>query len=440
MIQIASHSTSDPRAEGLTATPLTTCANNLSSLGDEIAALAVHLDAAKYRLLVRLREFDEKEGWAGFRSCAHWLSWRTSLAPGAAREQVRVARALGDLPLLSEEMRVGRVSYSKARALTRVANRENEANLVQFAKHATATQVERLVRGWRQVDRSKEVEEERARHRGRSLTLFPDADGSWVVRGRLDPEVGALLQKAVEAAAEILDARKERVSDANYAPVEEQPALERRWADALGLVAEAALGEGIDQRDPGPREVGSPRLEVESGHRSTRAGRRADRFQVVIHVMPDDLRTPGRGAELSACGGLRAGLDPGTGLPGRLLGDDTRVSAETCRRIACDASLVPMVRGKVASAAVNAPNGVLDVGRRRRTVPPALRRALEARDGGCRFPGCGVSLRWCDAHHVMHWADGGATKLDNLVLLCRSFRSRHDAPSITERSTRRVMR
>ena len=138
MIQLASPPTAPPRPSSPGARPASGPVPELERLGDEIATLAAHLDAAKGRMLDRLREFDEREGWAGFRSCAHWLSWRTSLAPGAAREQVRVARALGALPVIREEMRTGRLSYSKARALTRVATPANEAELVEFARHASA--------------------------------------------------------------------------------------------------------------------------------------------------------------------------------------------------------------------------------------------------------------------------------------------------------------
>ena len=117
-------------------------------LADEIAELAAHLHAATYRLLMLLREYDAREAWGwGFRSCAHWLSWRTGIAPGAAREKVRVARALGSLPRISAAMERGGLSYSKARALTRVATADNESSLLEFAQAATASQVEGLVRG-----------------------------------------------------------------------------------------------------------------------------------------------------------------------------------------------------------------------------------------------------------------------------------------------------
>jgi hypothetical protein len=141
---------------------------------------------------------------------------------------------------------------------------------------------------------------------------------------------------------------------------------EQKRADALGLVAESALAGGLDP------------------------GTRGDRYQVVVHVDAE---------------ALPAGSERGESA----LEDGQHVSAETSRRLACDAAKVVMTHGKDGS--------VLDVGRRTRTVPPALRRALAHRDRGCRFPGCGLKL--CDAHHVEHWADGGATKLDNLVQLCR---------------------
>src|SRR5512143_2444656 len=122
---------------------------DLEQLGEEIAALAVHLHAVTYLLLVRLREFDARDGWGGgFRSCAHWLSWRTGIELGAAREKVRVARALAALPGIADALRRGALSYAKARALTRVATPENEAALLDVAQHGTASQVERVVRAW----------------------------------------------------------------------------------------------------------------------------------------------------------------------------------------------------------------------------------------------------------------------------------------------------
>ena len=337
-------------------------------LGDAIAELASRIQAATYELLVMIREFDEREGWGeGFASCAHWLNWRTGLAMGAAREKVRVARALAELPGLSGAMRRGALSYSKVRALTRIATPETDARLLDFAHSATAAHVERLVRAWRRVDRIDAAvnldDDERRRHACRHLDTWVDEEGMLVVRGRLSPEVGAVVLRALEAAADRLYHESEDKSEVSAS---------QRRADAVGLVAEAALAANLDR------------------------GATGDRYQVVVHIDIDvdaDVLRHNAGTGQSA-------LEDENGI---------HVPAGTSRRIACDTSRVVMRHG---------PDGtVLDVGRKTRTIPPAIRRALVARGRTCRFPGC--SCRHCYAHHVRHWADGGATRLDNLVLLCR---------------------
>ena len=171
-------------------------------LGDRIAELSSRIQAATYELLVLIRQFDERNGWESCTSCAHWLSWRTGLAPGAAREHVRVARALGNLPRLSDAMRRGVVSYSKVRAVTRVATAETEQALLDVAPCGTAAHVEQIVRGWRRVDRIAEQAGDRRRHDARSLRTWVDDDGMVVVRGRLTREVGAVLRRVLEAACD----------------------------------------------------------------------------------------------------------------------------------------------------------------------------------------------------------------------------------------------
>jgi len=166
-------------------------------MGDEIAELAAHLDAATARLLELIREFDARGGWGnGFRSCAEWLTWRIGLAPNAAREHVRVARALAVLPRLSRALARGELSYSKVRALTRVATPETEERLLSVGRGGTAAHVERIVRAWRAVDRKAEARETAERHRARALHVYQDEDGMVVVRGRLEPEAGAVLMQA----------------------------------------------------------------------------------------------------------------------------------------------------------------------------------------------------------------------------------------------------
>ena len=174
-------------------------------LGEAIAELSARLHAATYELLVMLREFDARVGWNnGFLSCAHWLHWRTSIALGACRERVRVAKALAALPLTSATMQRGAVSYAKVRALTRVATAANERRLVDLALAGTAAQVERFVRAWRRVDRAEAGHLANAQHLGRHLSTWVDDDGMVVIRGRLTPEVGAVVQRALEAAADHL--------------------------------------------------------------------------------------------------------------------------------------------------------------------------------------------------------------------------------------------
>ncbi len=408
----------DPAADRSLVPSLPALPDDTESLGDEIARLAAHLHAATYQLLVMIREFDERGGWGGgFLSCAHWLSWRTGIGPGPAREKVRVAKALASLPRISAAMARGEMSYSKVRALTRVASPENEADLLGVARHATAAHVEKLVRAWRYVDRLEEAEDEQRRHQNRFLRLSPDDDGTYVLRGRLDPEVGAVLEKALELASEAL--YQAAAGEGAATNEETEPSFEQRRADALGLLAERAMAKGEFEGQGEEREPG----EGDSMREPSRPLGRADRFQVVLHVEGSVLRhgpTEGdaAGSTDSDAASPVGGDEPGPITGHAVLADSgSRVSAGTSRRLACDAGVVLMTHDEEGR--------VLDVGRKHRTVPPAIRRALDHRDKGCRFPGCGC--RYTDAHHITHWADGGETKLDNLILLCgRHHRAVHE--------------
>jgi hypothetical protein len=350
-------------------------ADALEELGDRIATLAAHVHAATHRLLVLIADFDRRRGWelGGHRSCAHWLAFRTGIDLGAAREKVRTARALVDLPETSAAMSRGELSFSQVRALSRVARPDNELPLLELARGCTIAQLERMVRGRKRGSRKDEAALERERLESRTFSIFPDLDGMYVVRGKLPPELGVLLMRAIEAASDHLY-RAEPVE----APDTEQSAAQRR-ADALALLAERAMAAGFGHSDG-------------AGDEAPVSGSRAERYQVVLHV--DECTLSADGEDITG----RSELD-----------DGTRVSPETSRRLACDAGLVRIRRAHDGS--------VLDVGRKTRTIPPALRRALEARDRGCRFPGCG--RRFTDGHHLRHWADGGETSLSNTVLLCR---------------------
>ena len=402
----------------------------LARLGDRIAELSARIQAATYELLVLIRQFDERGGWDGCVSCAQWLSWRAGLAPGAAREHVRVARALGKLPKLSDAMRRGKISYSKVRAVTRVATPDNEDDLLYVCSAGTAAHVERIARAWRRIDRNVEQVEERRQQASRGLRTWVDEDGMVVVRGRLPPDVGAVLRRALEAAGD--QARRASLRDdggevggevaaagapAN-APVDaEESTFEQRQADAIGVVAEAALAGGLDRGTAGDRyqvvlhvdaEALAERRDVPAGTPGARRRRTSGpcpgaRPTTAASEAPSRAHrraTSGPVPSASPVAARQTVLDEAGGV---------HVSAETARRLACDAATVTMHHG---------PGGeILDVGRRTRNISPALRRALAARDRQCRFPGCGN--RRCDAHHVEHWADGGRTSLDNLVLLCR---------------------
>ena len=585
-------------------------APELELLGNQIAELSARIDAATYDLLCHLHEFDRRYGWEGWRSCAHWLNWRTGLDLGAAREKLRVAAALADLNHVSAAMARGQLSYSKVRALTRVASPATEARLLAVALCATAAQVERLVRAWRRVDRDAQPDAEQVLLASRALTMQVDEDGMVVLRGRLPPEVGALLLRAVQAAMEQVPASAEGG----------EPTIAQRRADALGLVAESALAGGLDPGNPadrfqvtvhvqadalparepaeavprvaaetrevsltlsepvapaapriaaesrevspapseplapaaprvaaetravspassepvapatpriaadtrvvspassgplapaaprvaadtrvvspassGPLAPAAPRVAAETREvsltpseavapvaslvaahsaRERAGGGRADRAAgpgVAAESARSPRGTSGRESRSADTAGWlplceesaprrRDATDPNhqedrsTGIAcraslseqatiatphvsaetfevseaaGKRVAPETDLDAgqavieqagglhigkEAARRVACDAGIVVLRHA--------ADGQVLDVGRRTRTVPSAMRRALLSRDRGqCQFPGC--DSRHCDAHHVEHWADGGETRLQNLVLACR---------------------
>src|SRR6266404_7220839 len=279
------------RPPELTATlqPTAQPTTELDRLGDQIAELSAHLDAATARLLALIREFDDRGGWnTGFRSCAAWLSWRVGLDLGAARERVRVARALGTLPLLAEALGRGELSYAKVRALTRVATPETEARLLGVGRAGTAAHVERIVRGWRYVDRRAEAREAKHRHTTRALHVYQAEDGMVVLRGQLEPEVGALFLQALAAARESLyqRARPRATFNAGAGDVSsETSSVSQQRADALALLAETALHHGLDPGTPG------------------------ERYQVVVHVDAEVLADPAQPGQSVLEGGPRVSYE-----------------------------------------------------------------------------------------------------------------------------------
>ena len=166
----------------------------------ELISLAGQMNAVDYLFIKKLGEFDEHDGWhgEGIRSFAHYLNWKIGMGTVIAREKVRVARALPDLPLIDTAFAKGEVSYSKVRAMTRVATPENEAYLMQIAEYGTAAHIELLVRKFEYCERLEEPDPYEDWKRYKSLQWYQDETGMFVFNGRLPPEEGAVIVKALE--------------------------------------------------------------------------------------------------------------------------------------------------------------------------------------------------------------------------------------------------
>jgi len=302
---------------------------SIDELDRDIFTLAARINSSTYQLLVLVRQFDERAGWLkwGLASCAEWLHWRCDLSMSAAREKVRVAHALKTLPLIATAFADGELSYSKVRALTRVARVDNEDALLLFALQTTASRVE---------ERCRDLER-----------------GMMTITVEIPIETGELLEKALDRARE---------STASQTPELVNESWSAQQADALVTMASAYL----------------------SGNGES-AACTSDNYQVTVHVDRTAL----------------ANNDGRSSLP-----------IESVKRLCCDGDAVVIVE--------NEDGAPLSVGRKTRTVPIAIKRALRARDKGCVFPGC-HHTRFVDAHHIQHWSAGGETSLDNLLLLC----SRH---------------
>ncbi len=344
----------------------------LDRLEAQITELWGHLTAATYRFLMLVAEFDREKAYArhGLANTAQWLNWQCGIGANAAREKVRVARALEQLPEIAYAFAKGEISYSKVRAMTRTGTPANEHVLLHVARHGTAAHVEKLVRKYRWTQRRDAAEESQRQHDQRTVSSFFDVDDEFVLHARLPREIGAVVRKALEVAVEAV---RESTDVSAETPLQIPANV---WhADALRLMAEHFLRSYGEESGVGPA---------------------ADRFQVVVHIDQAILAEQQAAAEV--------------GKPHRCeLEDGPALALDTARRLACDATVVGIVEGKDGDP--------LNIGRKARTIPPALNRALKSRDGGCRYPGCDRK-RHTQGHHIHHWADGGETKLDNIVSLC----------------------
>ena len=396
----------------------------------EITTLAGHLNAANYRFLKLLDEFDQHEGWAGdgIRSLAHWLNFKCGFGHLVAREKVRVARALRELPLIDAAFERGEISYSKVRAMTRVATPENEVELLNIARHGTAAHMERLVRAYRRCREQVAASPcELAIRREERFYCYAEDDETMVFGGRVSVEQGRLLIKALDAMVAELDddaATEDRMETTGQGAANEPGTLGNVSAETIApqadesVSAETSGGES-DAKRPTPIRIRRATALVHiaehylaTGGSGARPLTSSEAYQVFIHVNANDASPDNRINGAHTC-----------------YTDDRRCLApHVVRQLACDAARRTVLE--------NDRGEVLNIGRRSRTVPRHIAHALRIRDGGCRFPGCG-QRRWTDAHHIRHWADGGETSLDNLVTLCRyHHRSLHREEYRIERRAR----
>ncbi|MCU1676401.1 MAG: endonuclease [Frankiales bacterium] len=340
-------------------------------------------------------ELDAREAWGGvgIKSAAHWLGWQCSLTLSTAREHVRAARALRQLPLIRAAFAHATVSFSQVRALTRVATPDNEASLLDIARHSTAAQLERVTSGTRRATAAADTEAAHEAYETRSLTYNYDDDGALILRGRFPAEQGAVVVKALEA---MLD---ELRRDAQRAPAEPHDVSAETSPDtAAAPDVNACAAKSVSAEtafDPSRARLTGPAINADALVRladTVLAGQRAtcadpDTYRVLIHI---DAATI-----LDDAAGEVCAIDDGPTVP-----------AETVRRLLCDTS--------VRAVTELADGTLLDLGRTARFPNRALRRALRHRDRDCQWPGC-TQTRRLDAHHLTPWSHGGDTNLKALI-------------------------
>lgn len=395
----------------------------------EITTLAGHLAAGTCRFLQLLAAFDAGGGWhgTGMRTCAQWLSWRCGLSPGTARDQLRVAHALTELPVVRRAFARGELSYSKVRALARVASIDTEASLVDVATGCTASQLDRLCAGLARARTNDEVLDQAARAR---FSAVWEEDGMLRISGRLTAEDGATL----------LAALAEMRQPAVTGPEDCSDRADQQHVSAETLEAPDAPDLPGDQyRDAGARAARSDAaalIELARHALTQPVGDTSSPVRLVVHATGDILTSMSADpAAATACSSPHsvsaetsaaepspktqnvsweasaadepadsvptAALDAGPGVALLPLGPDT------FQRLACEA----LVESAFHPDDDRSPRAA------HRFATTRQRRALLRRDGGCAFPGC-PRRRHLHAHHRRPWSDGGPTTLDNLVLTC----------------------
>lgn len=390
-----------------------------------ITGLCADINAATYKQLVMVAEFDRRLGWGdeGVRSCAHWLNWKCGISLVAAREKVRVGHALALLPNVSKAFASGELSYSKARAITRVASVHNEDCLLSYAKNGTASQLDKTVRLYRkqfdsagqpmadyqqpvfdpdeEVDQVEPSDSERfdAENQGavhnkdyRQLTHFWDEHGCLIIRARLTGEQGALVIKAIDAAVESIREAGPSIDSASHA-------LERIAGEGDESALENQLSDDeksrLDRQQQTLRHADALVLMAEALLRDSKvASCTDDRYQVVVHVDSNVL--------------AKQVFEKHDGTPDCYIDNQVGIPVETARRLSCSCKVVTALTNK---------GEPLSIGRSSRAIPTAIKRALDIRDRTCVFPGCDCH-KHLDAHHIQHWANDGETSLWNLIKVC----------------------
>ena len=379
----------------------------LERLEEQICELAGHLAAATCRFLVLLADFDARRGWASWEmnSCAQWLSWKCQMSSGAAREHVRVARALRDLPVIGGEFAAARLSYAKVRALTRIATPDTERGLAEIAGPMTGNQLERFARAHRRVTGADDAA---TRIRPRLAWRFED-DGSLAGTFRLPPLAGAVLLKALRAGLLVdLDHPHDDGGGTPASPRRCRRAVTRRCRPPPAWPMRCLRS----RRRSWP---GRPRRRMT--RRCTRSSSTSAPAPSPAPARPGGAAAGGAAADVPAgTAGVSAETPVACQVPGHPadparchVEDGPAISVSTAQMLTCTAALSWMLHDRDGA--------VLDLGRRRRRPNAALRRAARERDHcRCRFPGC--ESRRIDLHHIQHWINGGRTSLTNLISLC----------------------
>jgi len=334
-------------------------------MGDDIQELRRHINGCEAECTRRLRRFDKGGGYAATAALTAkaWLRWKCNFSPSAAADRVAVSRELERLPQATEAFADGDFSYAHAAMIARTAEKlggKMESNaetiLVAAAKELDLARLHVVAIKLRHfMDPDSVREEANESHERRFLSLSQTLDGVFYLNGRLDAEGGATLQTALNALS------------GPPTPDDKRTPRQRR-ADSLVELARQKLDSGTLP------EVGGQRPHL-----------------AVTVSMATLANQPGSPA---------ADLEWAQPIP-----------AETARRLACDAAVTPIFLGSES----NQPRADQTT----RLISGSQRKALVVRDKGCRFPGCDRPADWTDAHHIKHWADGGETVMDNLVLLCR---------------------